>query len=93
MGFAFATCERHRALGFLKKMYPSAEVTDTEESAGPLLEHVEKDVIRVGDPEFHGGAIFPSKGSSDEISAAMAEAQKFHDRTMDSIMKAREVQS
>lgn len=93
MGFAFATCERHRALGFLKKMYPSAEVTDTDESAKPLLDQVEKDVIRVGDPDFHGGAIFPSKGSPEEISAAMGEAQKFHDRTMASIIKAREAQS
>lgn len=88
MGFAFATCERHRALGFLKKMYPSAEVTDTEESAGPLLDHVAKDVVRVGDPDFHGGAIFPSKGSPEEISVAMSEAQKFHDRTMAIIAKA-----
>ena len=30
MSFAFATCERHRALEFLKKLYPSSAVEDTD---------------------------------------------------------------
>lgn len=53
MNIQFATCERHRALDFLKRVYPSRVVTDTPESAGPLLDFVERDVVRVQDPMMH----------------------------------------
>lgn len=52
-GFSFATCERGRALEFLKQIY-SRPITDTPDSAGPLLDFVERDVVRVQDPMMHG---------------------------------------
>lgn len=57
IGFSFATCERKRALGFIQKVYPSKEIADTPESAGPLLDFVEKDVVRIQDPYMHGNQI------------------------------------
>lgn len=51
--FVFATCERERALGFLKLWYPRGNVMDTKESAKPLLDLVEQDLIRVTDPRCH----------------------------------------
>jgi hypothetical protein len=53
MSFMFATCERHRALEFLKALYPSHVVEDTKESWGRVLDCVERDEIRVQDPAFH----------------------------------------
>lgn len=55
--FAFATCDRKNALGFLKKLYPSYVVEDTEASVKALLDIVEADELRVCDPDFHGGSI------------------------------------
>lgn len=49
----FATCERHRALEFLQTVYPSRVITDSPESAGPLLDFVQQDVVRVQDPMMH----------------------------------------
>ena len=60
MAFAFATCERPRALGFLRKLYPSTTVEDTADDAGPVLDLVERDVIRICDPDFHGGTVIAS---------------------------------
>lgn len=57
MNFAFATCERHRALEFLKKLYPSYVVEDSEKSVKDLLDIVEADELRVCDPDYHGGQI------------------------------------
>ena len=53
MIFHFATCERWRALHFLQTVYPSKTVTDTPGCAGPILDLVEKDLIRVQDPMMH----------------------------------------
>lgn len=60
MGFAFATCERHRALEFLKKLYPSSVVEDTDASVKDLLDIIEADEIRLCDPDYHGGQIIRS---------------------------------
>lgn len=57
MSIEFATCERHRALAFIKAVYPSKEITDTPESAGPLLDLVERDIVRIQDPMMYGGII------------------------------------
>jgi hypothetical protein len=61
-GIRFETCDRRRALEFLRKFYPSAEVEDTEESAGPVLDMVERDVFRIPDPDVHGyrATVYPS---------------------------------
>jgi len=66
-GFQFATCDRYRALGFLRTLYPSATVEDTPESAGPVLDMVERDVFRIPDPMMHGGrvTIYPAKNWGD----------------------------
>ncbi len=53
----FATCERQRALKYIKQVYPSRTITDTPESAGLLLDLVEKDIVRVQDPMMHGNRI------------------------------------
>ena len=58
----FETCDRSRALGFLQRLLPAYVVEDTPECAGPLLDFVEADVIRIPDPDHHpSGAVFPSK--------------------------------
>ena len=78
----FATCERPRALRFLQKLYPSCTVADTPESAGPVLDYVEADIIRIGDPDHHRGAVFASKGTPDQIAAATDAMRAFHAATM-----------
>lgn len=65
MSFAFATCDRNRALEFLKKLYPSAVVEDADDSVKDLLDIIEADEIRVCDPDFHGGQIIRSGNWND----------------------------
>jgi starvation-inducible outer membrane lipoprotein len=69
MSFTFATCERKRALEFLKKLYPSSVVEDTETSVKDLLDIIEADEIRVCDPDFHGGKIIQGKNWKDDTEA------------------------
>lgn len=57
MSFQFATCERNRALHFLQTVAPDDGIADTPESAGPLLDLVEQDLLRVQDPLMHGNMI------------------------------------
>jgi len=58
----FATCERKRALEFIQKVLPSKNLEDTPESAGPFLDLVEQDIVRVQDPLMYGNqiAVIPS---------------------------------
>lgn len=67
MSFQFATCNRRSALEFLRKLYPSYEISDTKDSAGDLLDFVGKDIIRITDPDFHTGQIVPSKNWDDKL--------------------------
>ena len=76
MTFVFATCERKRALEFLQKLYPSTEVSDTDESVKDLLDIIENDEIRVCDPEFHSGQIIRSKNWNDDTEAKAKAALK-----------------
>jgi len=62
--FEFATCVRDTALGFIQTVYPSKTITDTDDSAGPLLDFVEKDIVRIQDPMMHGNAISVSPGTN-----------------------------
>lgn len=64
MNIEFATCERHRALGYIQRVYPSKIITDTPESAGPLLDLVEKDIVRVQDPMMYGNQIAVSPNAT-----------------------------
>lgn len=64
----FATCERSRALQFIQQVYPNKSITDTPDCAGPLLDLVEKDIVRVQDPMMYGSriAITPNATNWDE---------------------------
>lgn len=68
MNIEFATCERKRALGFIQKVYPSKTITDTPDCAGPLLDLVERDIVRVQDPMMYGSqiAVSPNAANWDE---------------------------
>lgn len=68
MNIEFATCERHRALEFIQRVYPSKTITDTPDCAGPLLDLVERDIVRIQDPTMYGGqiAVSPSANNWDE---------------------------
>lgn len=84
MNIMFATCERKRALEFLQAVYPSKEITDTPESAGPLLDFVEQDIVRIPDPMMHGKRIevIPGKKwveDADTRSKIVAACRLFHD--------------
>lgn len=57
MSFMFATCSRSTALGFIQQLYPARDITDTEDSAGPLLNYVEQDIVRIPDPNMHGPTV------------------------------------
>lgn len=85
MSFAFATCERHRALDFLKKLYPSDVVEDTEASVKDLLDIIEADELRVCDPDFHGGQIIEGTkfkaDTAERAHAALAKSGLYFKRT------------
>jgi hypothetical protein len=75
--FAFATCDRRNALGFLQKLYPSSVISDTTDSVGALLDIIEADELRVCDPDFHGGQIIEGKNfRGDTGERAMAALEK-----------------
>lgn len=72
MNLMFATCERKRALEFLKGFYPSYIVEESNELVSQCLDYVEADIIRIPDPAFHpGGQVQPStnwdESKKDEI--------------------------
>jgi len=57
MQIEFATCERNKALDWIRQVYPSATIEDAPESAGPLLDFIEQDRIRIQDPMMYGHRI------------------------------------
>jgi len=78
IGIEFATCDRQKALEFIRRIYPSKKIEDSPTSAGILLDYVEKDIIRIQDPFMYGTQIKvvpgtkwkESKELKDEIFAA-----------------------
>lgn len=84
MRIQFATCERPRALEFLRKLYPSHPVEDTPEDAGPLLDLVQADKLRIQDPGFHKPAqVVPGKKFNTRDRNAMKEVCRvFHERQL-----------
>ena len=74
MSFRFATCDRASALSFLKKLYPSYTVEDTDESVSDLLDLVEADEIRITDPDFHQGSVVPGKNFTSESTSKARKA-------------------
>jgi len=83
MNIQFATCNRVIALGYLQKLYPDRSITDTPESAKPLLDIVEKDIIRIPDPDMHGKqvGVCPSKNWDEAKETEYIKIlQAFHDK-------------
>jgi hypothetical protein len=76
MSFAFATCDRRNALGFLQKLYPSYRVEDTDDSVKALLDIIEADELRICDPSFHGGQIIEGKNFGAETAERATAALK-----------------
>ena len=76
----FATCNRGQALKYIQTVYPDKDITDTPESAGKLLDFVEKDMVRVQDPMMYGNqiAINPGKNwvEDEAIRAEIVNAAK-----------------
>ncbi len=50
-GFMFATCNKQMALRHLRLAYPGYEIT--EEDVIKIMPYIEKDIVRIQDPEFH----------------------------------------
>lgn len=80
MSFSFATCNRNNALQFLKKLYPSKEITDTDDCAKDFLDFVERDIVRVQDPTMHLNAqVVSSTNWDDSLAPKIMDAiNKFH---------------
>lgn len=77
--FMFATCDRQMALGFLRKIY-SRPIEDTPEDAGPLLDIVEADIVRIPDPAFHRPDVMPSTNwDESRREELIAICRKFHE--------------
>lgn len=78
MTVQFATCNRITALAFIRKVYPNQQIEDTPESAGPLLDLAEKDVVRIQDPMMYGKriAVVPGRNweETDQMRAVVIEA-------------------
>jgi len=74
VNISFATCQRKTALEFIQKVYPSQDITDTPESAGPLLDFVEKDIVRIQDPMMYGNRIQVVPGNNWEEDADMRQS-------------------
>ena len=49
MNIQFATCNRHSALEYIKRVYPDNVITDTDDCAKPLLDLVQEDYLRIQD--------------------------------------------
>lgn len=84
MGFTFATCDRTRALEFLKILYPSSVVLDSSDSVSDLLDIIEADEIRITDPGLHKGQIIQSKNwrsdTAERTQAALIKSGLAHIR-------------
>jgi len=81
MQIEFATCNRSDALQFLQDVYPTSHIVDTPESAGPLLDLVEKDLIRIRDPAMYGSRIgvIPGTKFREEMREQTAKTcEQFH---------------
>jgi len=85
----FATCERKKALSFLRGHYPGRKIEDTPESAAGVLNFVEKDFIRIPDPNCHDGTIYPSgnwPSDKHEQNRVIAALKLFHDATLNTTL-------
>lgn len=90
MNIEFATCDRRRALEFLQRVYPTRSITDTPDCAGPLLDFVERDIVRIQDPAMYGNTIEVSRNANNwdekylpEVIAACNLLVNFHGKDSD----------
>jgi len=60
----FATSNRKDALCYLQDVLPHKKITDTPDSAGPLLDFVQQGIVRVQDPKMHGSRIHVMPGDN-----------------------------
>jgi len=76
MNIHFATNDRAMALRFIRAALPDRQVEDSPSSAGPLLDLVERDIVRVQDPMMHGQtiAIIASDGWTEQHREAVVAA-------------------
>ena len=76
MNINFATSERATALQYMQRAEPSKNYT--EESAGPILDLVENNIMRIGDPFMYGGKapLFPSDGFNESMRSEVMSAIK-----------------
>lgn len=56
MAFQFATCDVHRARGFIQSVYPDREIDFDAPAVAAVLDLIRRDVVRVTDPAMHGFA-------------------------------------
>ncbi len=78
----FATCDRYKALQFLKDLYPSCEVN--EDNTKEILDLVEKDILRVCDPKYHRGSII---GATNFKPVMQSDIQEIIERFNESLFK------
>lgn len=85
----FATCDRKRALNYLQEVYPSHSITDEPHSAKPLLDLVEKDIVRIEDPTTYGKTIkvIPGENWKEEFRLqAVSACEVFHNPIKEKIL-------
>lgn len=82
MSIQFVTCDRRRALEFIRRSWPKIIIEDTPKDAKPILDLIEADIIRIGDPDYHPvGMIVPGKNyKADEHLLVIDVCQSFNQR-------------
>lgn len=70
----FATCERNKAAEYIRSVYPTRTITDSD--LEPILVLVEQDILRVQDPFMYGNriGIIPGTNHSKENDDACRNA-------------------
>lgn len=71
MKVQFASCQRNYVLDFIKKGYPNSVVT--AEKLPKLMIGIEKDIVRITDPDYHQLAIVPGKNFQESNLTEMKE--------------------
>lgn len=84
MAFQFATCDVHRARGFIQSAYPDREIDFEADAVAKIMDLIRRDVVRVTDPAMHGSAqIVGSTGYTEAMHGEFFQASKaMHDAIM-----------
>lgn len=83
--FYFGTCNRRKALEFLRSIYEDESIAD-EGPTKDLLDLVEADIVRVQDPMMHSpAAIMPSTNFVEPMRDSLtATCKAFHEHVLKS---------